>query len=389
MDLYTLDSMLRRERVIDKYKSLIWTERWQKEGDLELVLESTSEFRKYLAPGTWLSLDRSYRVMKVETAQDVVNDDGDKVLSISGHTIEIILDDRVARQNMEDLTTTDEWYITDDPKSAVQQVFGDVCVTGALDTADIIPYYTSTPIFPTENIPAPVDSVVNTFPLGSILEAIKPVCEAYDMGFRLCRNPDSNMLHFDVYMGSDRTTNQEDFPPVVFGPEFDNIRNTTELVSTAGVKNVAYVFSPVGFEIVYSPDVDPTVQGFERRVLMVRADDIEDVVPANATAKMIDRGLEELAMLRDIAALDGEVSQTSEFVYDTDYFLGDIIELRSRSGNANFMRVTEQIFINDEEGVRSYPTLTIKKLISPDTWLGWPNMTWFDLDGDTLHWDEA
>ena len=389
MDLYTLDTLLRRERVIDKYKSLIWTERFQDVGDFEIVLESTSEFRKYLAPGTRLVIPESNRVMEVDTAIDEVNEDGDKILTIKGPSIEIILDNRVARETMADLTAADSWIINDDPKAAVELVFSSVCADGDLDPDDVIPYLTSTPIYPADGIAAPSTSVENVFPLTTVLEAIKPVCEAYDMGFRLVRDPDSNQLKFDIYMGTDRTTDQSTVPAVVFSPDFDNISNTTELMSSAGSKNVAYVFSPVGFEIVFAPDVDPDTAGFERKVLMVRADDIDDGVPATATQKMIDRGLEELAKLRDVAALDGEISQTSQYTYDTDYYLGDLVELRSRDGDANIMRVTEQIFVSDAEGDRAYPTLTVKKLVSPGSWAGWPNVTWFDMDSDPLEWEDA
>ena len=177
-------------------------------------------------------------------------------------------------------------------------------------------------------------------------------------------------------------------PAVVFGPDFDNITNTKNFASTVGVKNIAYVFSPVGYEIVAAPDVDPDIAGFERKVLMVRADDIDDGVPATATAKMIDRGLEALAQLRDIQAFDGQVGDTSQYTYDTDYYLGDIIEVRGYDGQANLMRVTEQIFVQDEAGARTYPTLVAKKLITADSWLGWSNMTWLDLDADSTTWGD-
>lgn len=387
MELYTLDSLLRRTRVIDKYKSLIWTERWQEAGDFELVLESTSEFRRYLPPGTWLSLDRSYRIMRVETIEDEVTEEGDKILTVKGPSIEIIMDDRVARYNLENLTDTETFYVTNLPAETAREIFDVVCVTGALDTDDIIPFITATTIFPTDSIPEPSTSVVSKIELVSVYEAIRKICVDYDMGFRLCLVPDMSQLVFDIYMGSDRTTDQAVLDPVVFSPDFDNLKNTKELTSNAGEKNVAYVYSPAGYVIVFAPGVDVDVAGFERKVLIVTADDIE-VGDPNATTKMTNRGLEELSRYRDFSAFDGETSQFTPFVYDTDYFLGDIVEMRNRDGDANFMRVTEHIYVNDEGGFRSYPTLVVRKFISPDTWLGWPDFVWFDYDSDSLTWDD-
>lgn len=327
--------------------------------------------------------------MKVDTLEKTVDDEGRKKLLIKGPSIEVLMDDRVARSVMDDTTAVDKWVITGLPAAIARQIFNDICSTGILDPADIIPYLTTTPIFPADSISEPSTSVTIETDIVSVLEAIKPICENYDLGFRLCRDPDSNMLKFDIYAGSDRTTNQDVLSPVIFSPDFDNLRDTSELTSTAGVKNIAYVFSPVGFEIVPAPDVDPDIAGFERRILPVRADDITDSIPADATAKMIQRGLEELSKVRDITAFDGEISQKSQYQYDADYYLGDLVEMRGDDGNANFMRVTEQIFVSDDQGIRSYPTFTAKKLVTPDSWLGWPNMTWFDLDSDPLTWEDA
>jgi hypothetical protein len=48
------------------------------------------------------------------------------------------------------------------------------------------------------------------------------------------------------------------------------------------------------------------------------------------------------------------------------------------------MRVTEQIFISDKEGTRSYPTLSLTAYITPGSWAAYdPTKAWFDLDSDT------
>jgi hypothetical protein len=53
------------------------------------------------------------------------------------------------------------------------------------------------------------------------------------------------------------------------------------------------------------------------------------------------------------------------------------------------MQVTEQIFVSDSEGERSYPTLTITKFITPGTWSSpeW-NIEWSAVDPD-LDWADA
>ena len=42
--------------------------------------------------------------------------------------------------------------------------------------------------------------------------------------------------------------------------------------------------------------------------------------------------------------------------------------MRGGDGIVNRMIVTEQIFISDSEGERSYPTLTLETSVQPGTW---------------------
>jgi hypothetical protein len=95
---------------------------------------------------------------------------------------------------------------------------------------------------------------------------------------------------------------------------------------------------------------------------------------------MIQRGNEELAKTRRFSAFDGELTPNSNFKPGRDYRVGDLVELRSLTGNANNMQVTEQIYVSDELGERSYPTLSINQFIMAGTWLSWDyNQVWEDV----------
>jgi hypothetical protein len=122
----------------------------------------------------------------------------------------------------------------------------------------------------------------------------------------------------------------------------------------------------------------------------VTANVIEDVIPADATERMIQRGTEALSQYRQLSAFDGELVPTASYVYGeaTGYNLGDLVELQSGSGSSSVMRVTEQIFISDSNGDRNYPTLTINRFITPGSWDDLdPSMDWDEIDPD-LDWDD-
>jgi hypothetical protein len=387
MDLYLLDNLLRRETVVDRYKSLIWTERYQTAGDFQLVVQSTVENRQRYKAGRLLALNESYRVMKIETIQDKIDEEGAALLEISGPSLEIILDDRVAFNVKDDLTTNPKWIITDKPGDVARKVFQDICVTGILDPHDIIPFIASVPLLPADNIPEPGDDVTVEIEPDSVYNVVKGICEPYDLGFRLLRNFDNSQLVFDIYSGVDRTSSQIVYPSVIFSPDLENLRNTTELKSIAGVKNMAYVYSNLGFEVVVATDVDPNLAGFERQVLVVKMDNIDAGTPAaTVTALMQQKGREELAKVRSFQGFDGEVTQTTQYKYGTDYQLGDLVELHGKDGIASNMRVTEQIFVNDDQGERSYPTLTVKQLVTPGSWLAEGTNEWMDYDDDATAW---
>jgi hypothetical protein len=178
--------------------------------------------------------------------------------------------------------------------------------------------------------------------------------------------------------------------PVVFSPELNNLENTTSLQTIDKKKNVAYVVSDQGFRIVYDSTADATTSGFDRNVMWVKADNL-DGTPSAATvqAYLLQVGREALAQNQATAAFDGEISQYSQYTYGVHYNLGDLVEQRSSDGIANQMRVTEQIFTNDENGEKSYPTLTTYQFVNVGSWLAWPgNQVWADLDPNPTTWSQ-
>lgn len=391
MEAYILDNLRRRVAVIDTFESFIWTERFKDIGDFEMILLSTNENRTRLTVGTTLAMNNSYRMMTVETVQDKTDAEGRKLLTISGRSFEAILENRVAKDTLADLTAEPKWLLTGTPTTIVRKIFHDICILGQLSVRDIIPSVIESSIFPEDTIGEPADSITVELEVMTVYEAVKNICDIYEIGFRFIRNFDTSELYFDFYMGSDRTTGQNDLPAVVFSPSLDNLQNTMELSTNAMYKNVAYVFSPAGTAVVYPDGIDPVlVEGLERRVLMVKADDIAVQDPPESApvilAKLTQRGLEELSKNRQLSAFDGEIGHNISYKYGIDYNLGDLVEKRNDSGTTDNMQVTEQIFVSDNEGERSYPTLSLNTFITPGSWIAWDyNQVWAEVP-DTEHW---
>lgn len=387
MEVYILDDLLRRIAVIDQYESFIWTERWAVFGDFELVVHSTSENRRLLKEGTQMVQNGSDRVMTIKTVDIKKDDDGRSILTVSGPSLEQILDDRAATEGLAGPTSDTNWVISGTAGNVCRKIFKDICIDGLLSTSDKIPFIKPGTIYPPSTIPESAIVFSASIPLSSVYEAIKELCDIYDLGFRLVRNQDKSELYFDIYTGNNRTTQQNVHTPVIFSQELDNLSNVSELRSVEDAKNVAYVFGLNDSTIVYADGADASTSGFDRKVLYVDATDVTLASGPALTAVLVNKGLDALAKTRPIAAFDGEINQYGKNKYNRDYFLGDLVEMRNSDGATNIMRVTEQIFVSDGEGDRSYPTLTLNSSILPDVWDSWGTETWDGGDPDEV-WDE-
>lgn len=405
MEVYTLDSLFRRTEVVDRFESLIWTERWADIGEFELQLQSTQGFRKLFRTGTRLAINDSKRVMTVETAESASDDEGRRILKVKGRSLEAVMDERLAIGTYAGYSPLSEWPLQDIPEWIARQMFSAICVSGNLHPNDVIPQIHWDPkghpdgpphagsdnLFPEDTIPESNFEIMMYQKPASLYKAIKDIADIYDFGFRLYRNGDTGQLFFNIYTGNDRTLQQEVLTPVVFSQDLQNLMNTTEFNTIEKTKNVAYVLwehpdTHIMYrEVVYAPEVDPAnMTGFDRHVINV-AGEIQDDDKGNdalISAALIRQGLDELAKHRAFTGFDGEISQYSQYKYDYDYYLGDMVVMQDSNGMRNNMRVTEQIFVSDRDGDRSYPTLSFRTFVQPGSWEDFGYRAWEDMGAE-------
>lgn len=381
MELYILDSNFRRTEVVEQFESFIWSERWATQGDVTVTIDPTFPDAALFQQGTMLACDKSDRMMVVQTLENTVNDDGVRLLKITGPSFESVLEEKANKYADLKPTSVDPPTgrtlgdgTTKTPATIVRDLFNEVCVTNTLIPDDVIPQMQSTAYYSTAGMIAlPTDTPLIAVEIGTLYDTIKAICDTYRLGFRIVRIEDpvptnAPKLYFEVYTGFDRTASQTALGAIVFSTQLDNLTATSELSSISGYKNVAYVFGVHGSKVVVSNDVVGTPTGNARKVMIVNASDIDDAAGATLQTKLEQRGQQELAKARVIVGFDGQIPQQTGLTYRTDYHLGDLVEQRSDSGTRRVMRVTEQIFVSDKEGERSYPTLTQDSLIVAGSW---------------------
>jgi hypothetical protein len=387
MEYYTLDDSLRRDSIIEGYQSIIWTERYAAYGDFQIITVSNLPNRRLLSIGTWITRLGSNYVGIIDTVSDAVDDDGIKLITVSGSFLEKLLNDRVAMPALTDTTTQPNWVLTGTPGAIGREMFNQVCVSAVIDVHDSIPFYTFGTLLPTGNIPEPSEIITVTMSPDTLYNSLQSLCNAYTLGFRLVKDEDSGQIYFEIYTGNDLTSNQKEFNPVIFDPGMENLAQTTVLQSTAALKTVAYVFATNGSAMVYAPWADALAYGTDRRVLLVNSDNDGDAGDA-LTIALQQEGIMALAAQAKIYAFDGELPPNCAYIYGADYNLGDLVEERNSDDNGNQMIVTEQIFSSDNTADTTYPTLTLKQVITPDSWDAvFGAESWSDIP-DTTDWDD-
>jgi hypothetical protein len=370
MELLTLDSNYRPYELVERYGSLVWTERYSTVGDFQLVTTDVERMLKLLPLESLVTLRESTVPMLVELHKIEKGLTGAPTLTITGRSFESVLERRAAvkidgsfddevpppRELWLEQTRTP----SDAAYNAIRQIIGDS------ETRDhLLPPYLLAPLGPQLPIVTLEDAMpmVNlTLPAdydrsdddaqdyeikpGDLYSAVKELLAANHHGLKAVRpaHGDSK-ISIEIYNGADLTNE------VVFDARFDQFENSTYLLSFAGSANMAYVFTSSDSERV--PKTQATEpEGLDRRVLYLDAS-------SDAGVDKRTRGLIELYKNNVTALYDGKLSEQLETGYNNDYFLGDIIRLDGEYGLSETVRIAEFIRSEDSTGNKAYPTFEV------------------------------
>ena len=195
---------------------------------------------------------------------------------------------------------------------------------------------------------------------------------------------------FDVSEGRDLTVNQEVHSPVIFSPQFDNIKNMQYVESDLNFKNMAYIAGQ-GEGIERRVVELGQASGLARKELFVDARDVSEETdiegedplprpPQEIVIDLINRGEQKLAEMIQEAFLEAQIMTptktvdikrethfltqfqiaenvkvteefASSFVYEVDYDLGDIVTNQNKDWGVTLdARITEIKEIHEPGG---------------------------------------
>ena len=171
------------------------------------------------------------------------------------------------------------------------------------------------------------------------------ICSRFDVMFEILMDHTNKQYVARVYSGADRTTDQTINPHVIFSKEFDNIVVQSYVKDISGHKNTVYVMGgdktqDEMFGTIL--EINSSNSGYNRKEMFVEASDIrptyrdENDVEVTLTEEqfetlLVERGLTRLAEYTPVESFDSEINPFSQHVFNVDYFLGDLITVRSRN----------------------------------------------------------
>lgn len=377
MELEVYNTNFERIAICEAYESLIWTDRYNDIGDFELYFPMDTKLLNIYVPDYYLMSYDSEYIMIIEDLKVTTDLEGGDHLIVTGRSLESILCRRIVWSQ---LTVSGNFM------KAIDTILKKN-VYSPKKTTRIIPEFEWSEADKEATAQSIKDLVIDEtqFTGDVIYDVLKDLCDQFDVGFSLKRNPDTGKFMFNLYNGVNRSYDQTDRPCVVFSPDFDNLISSDYTENKSKYCNVTLVAGEgEGPDRVTLEVGDTEVSGLNRRELFTDARDLSSVIEDDDEEDEEDpeeqgqqeqeekhmskkeyenllrnRGLEKLKEVEIEKTFDGQVDGRIMYQYGRDFFMGDICELINQYGKEAKVRVVEYIHSESSSGIEEYPTFKV------------------------------
>lgn len=375
--LYVTDSEYSIKLIVDTFSDFLWVERYCGHGEFEITMPINQRVLENCFVGDYVTIRESDVVMIVETisiTSDAVNGD---TMTISGRSLESILDRRIILDDSIGTINEDGSSNPIGVQTAIQTILNNNVINSADSNRRIQGFS-----FKVSADTAITNLTMESFEPGDefVYDKILSICQEKDLGFRVNAVGKGN-FQFELYFGVDRTWDQSAVPAVIFSDSYENLANSNYLQTMTDHKNVVYVRwnwtseteTEEGTERDSGVETtetyrDKNYSGLSRRETFTVDNETHDIGPnKNKTAAINqakDIGKEYLSKYKTTEYFEGETEPYRQFVYGVDYFLGDIVQLANSYGKTGKCRITELMRSRDSSGVTMIPTF--KKIEGDD-----------------------
>lgn len=339
--------------VVDTYKSIIWTDRYDLCGEFELCLDPLGVIAKTMQKDYYLELDHSEHLMIIEDFNTETDfDDGD-LLIIKGRSLESILDRRVIWPQK---------VFDGNFQNQIETMLNEAIINPAIADRRIPNF-----VFKRSTDPNVTKlTFAGQFTGDNLYTVISEACRKAKCGFKILLNG-NNQFEFQLYYGVDRSYDQYERPVVAFTPGFENLRKSTYKENNSPFKSIAIVAGEGEGAARKSIAVQASESksGLLRRELYVDARDIStntesgtNLTDAQYNDLLKERGVRDLNENFYIRSFEGEAETNSTFILNKDFYIGDIVHIANQYGKEAKSRVSEIIFSHDKDKLTIVPTFS-------------------------------
>ena len=339
--------------VVDIYKSIIWTDRYDLCGEFELCLDPLGVIAKTMQKDYYLELDHSEHLMIIEDFNTETDfDDGD-LLIIKGRSLESILDRRVIWPQK---------VFDGNFQNQIETMLNEAIINPTIADRRIPNF-----VFKRSTDPNITKlTFKGQFTGDNLYTVITEACRKAKCGFKILLNAD-NKFEFQLYYGVDRSYDQYERPVVAFTPGFENLRKSTYKENNSPFKSIAIVAGEGEGAARKSIAVQASESksGLLRRELYVDARDIStntesgtNLTDAQYNDLLKERGVRDLNENFYVRSFEGEAETNSTFILNKDFYIGDIVHIANQYGKEAKSRVSEIIFSHDKDKLTIVPTFS-------------------------------
>lgn len=226
MELYILNSQYEMVGMIDAAESILWNKKYNDVGYCEIYVPCDEEMLALLQRGHYVYRYDDDMFCKIETVEITTDaEEGDYIIA-TANDMGNILAGRIVR-----------WQIVYSGTVAgfIRQVLVENLINPAQSQRRITNFEVDD-----SNFSEFRDRIEVTTSAEDILQLIIATCKAYNYGFRVSYNINTQKLVFRLYRGADKATAQSD-EYIEFSPTFANILSSNYKEDESNFKNIAYV----------------------------------------------------------------------------------------------------------------------------------------------------
>lgn len=323
--------MVTLEAVCDSFSSLLWDIEYYKCGSFEVYIAANPQNVDIFRPGRIVGRDNDNQhfgiIESVLINTDVDNGD---YLTVRGRFLMCLLERRIIHSMYS--TTAEKAY---------SEIIREVVTQNTLLSGNW-----RIPVLSLGTVSGACWEQTTTLQISyaNLMEWIYTICEKIGgtANVRLVKDiGEQYRMVFDLSAGADRSLMQEDNPHIIFSDGYTNLLSFTYSSDISAQRNFAYVLGKgEGTERKRTTYFDGDEPSFlERYEVYVDAKDMADEQQENGETKPIseeeyiellkERGKENIILT--MTASESQIAvQSTQFRYNTDYFVGDYVTVEHR-----------------------------------------------------------